>query len=86
MNHSPMTPILIPPAALEAGARALCKEARLFWPDLHGPEHDIMRAEARAAFLAMIGNWPGMTLHQQDINAQYSYFVLPLTEKPDDKT
>ena len=52
--------IPIPPAALEAGAKALCKEARLVWPDLNDAEHDIMRAEARAACLAMLKAWPGM--------------------------
>jgi hypothetical protein len=55
-----MTDIIIPSEAVEAGAKALCKEARLFWPDLNDAEHDIMRAEARAAFLAMLENWPGV--------------------------
>lgn len=79
-----MSDIRIPAAALEAGAKTLCSRAGYEWtvtPDVHNH----WRAEARAAFLAIVENWEGMTLHQQDINAQYSYFVLPLTEKTDDK-
>ena len=74
-----MTDITIPPAALEAGARALAiaKEGNDEWWTLH------MRA-ARATCLAMIEAWEGMTLHQQDINAQYSYFVLPLPQEASD--
>lgn len=70
--------ITIPPEALEAGARALAiaKEGNDEWWTLH------MRA-TRACFLAMVKAWPGVSLHQQDINAQYSYFVLPLTEQTD---
>lgn len=52
----------IPPEALEAGAKALCNEQRLFWPDLTKDEHDIIRGEARAAFLAIVEAWPGMHL------------------------
>lgn len=37
----------------------------------------------RAMLADAINAWPGMSLHQQDINAQYSYFVLPLTEASD---
>ena len=70
--------ITIPPAALEAGARALCNEQRLFWYDLTKDEHDIIRAEARAAFLAMLEAWPGMQ-HDNYV------IVLPLTEKPSDE-
>lgn len=55
-----MTDIIIPPAALEAGARALCNEQRLFWPDLTKDEHDIIRGEARAACIAILQAWPGM--------------------------
>ena len=49
-----MTDITIPPAALEAGARALAiaKEGNDEWWTLH------MRA-ARAAFFAIVENWEG---------------------------
>lgn len=33
----------------------------------------------RAMLADALNAWPGMSLHQQDINAQYSYFVLPLS-------
>ena len=78
-----MTDITIPAAALEAGAKALCKEARLFWPDLNDAEHDIMRAEARAAFLAMLEAWPGMVNYSE--HANHRALILPLTEASDDK-
>ncbi len=37
-----------------------------------------------AAIAAALNAWPGMTLHQQDINAEYSYFVLPLPQEARD--
>ena len=69
-----MTDINIPVAALEAGARALCNEQRLFWPDLTKDEHNIIRAEARAAFLAIVEAWPGL---QHRIHIEQA-IVLPL--------
>ena len=56
-----MSKITIPPAALEAGARTLCSEQRIFWHGLTAQAQDIIRAEARVAFLAMLENWEGMT-------------------------
>ena len=53
-----MTTITIPPEALEAAARALAADAKLNWDDI--PQtHNILRSEARAAFLAMLNAWPG---------------------------
>lgn len=80
--------ITISPAALEAGARRIYETWRdrdstqLLppWEWLVAQYRQTWLDQARAAFLAMIENWEGMSLHQQDINAQYSYFVLPLTE------
>ena len=72
-----MSEIKIPPAALEAGARALCNEQRLFWYDLTKDEHDIIRAEARAAFLAMLTAWPGMYIGTDYLTA-YTQIKLPL--------
>ena len=77
-----MTDITIPPEAVEAAARALCKDARLFWPDLTKAEHDIMRGEARAACLAMLKAWPGMGTIIIGINE--GSIILP-QEKTDDK-
>jgi hypothetical protein len=84
-----MTDITIPDEALEAGARSACHEAYKHLPemreqDTYTPDADYWLNQARAAFLAMIEAWPGMTLHQQDINAEYSYFVLPLPQEASD--
>ena len=75
--------ITIPPAALEAGARAICEThcgpCRCY-PDECGCVY--FKAHARAAFLAMMGAWPGM------IHGKYfaePSIILPLTEKTDDK-
>ena len=76
----------IPPAALEAGARALCNEQRLFWPDLTKDEHDIIRGEARAAFLAMVEAWPNGNLHvpvgagEPRKSFTLPALILPITE------
>jgi hypothetical protein len=77
-----MTDITIPPAALEAGARAIEKSLRTARITLES--EDGYKPEARAAFRAMLEAWPGMTFHQQDINAEYSYFVLPLPQEASD--
>ena len=87
-----MSKITIPPASLEAGARRIYETWRdrdstqLLppWECLVAQYRQTWLDQARAAFLAMIENWEGMSLHQQDINAQYSYFVLPLTEASDE--
>ena len=71
-----MADITIPPAALEAGARAIEKSLKTARITLES--EDGYKPEARAAFLAMIGAWPGM---QHDNYA----IILPLTEKTDDK-
>ncbi len=69
-----MSEIKIPPAALEAGARAAYDQWRhecadegdepvenyREWDDLDEWEQDSFRAQARACCLAMIEAWPGM--------------------------
>lgn len=87
---SQRSPITIPPAALEAGARFLFKdefpEANITWDDLNAYEREAYRAYARAAFLAMIAAWEGMkltpwwefTTHKRRVD-----LVLPLPEKVD---
>ena len=50
--------IKIPPAALEAGARAIADSLRTARLTLESD--DGYKPEARAAFLAMIEAWPGM--------------------------
>jgi hypothetical protein len=78
-----MSEIRIPPAALEAGARAIEKSLKTARITLES--EDGYKPEARAACIAMLEAWPGMTLHQQDINAEYSYFVLPLPQEASDE-
>ncbi len=65
-----MADITIPPAALEAGARALAisKEGNDEWWTLH------MRA-ARAAFLAMIEAWPNRVTVKDDGRRQT--YIIP---------
>lgn len=89
-----MTDITIPPAALEAGARAAYEEhCRKYYPRSFIPWEEVdpeyqweHRHEARAAFLAMLEAWPGMATYSAGMNGPYPYIILPLTEKPDDKT
>ena len=78
-----MSDITIPPAALEAGAKALCAKAGYAWtvtPDVHAH----WREQARAAFLAMIEAWPGMEVHNFDGWTHAEGLVLPLTEASDE--
>lgn len=72
--------ITIPPAALEAGARAIAESLRTARLTLES--EDGYKPEARAAFEAMVKNWDGM------IHGKYfaePSIILPLTEKQDDK-
>ena len=83
-----MSDIIIPPAALEAGARAAYDQWRhecadegdepvenyREWDDLDEWEQDSFRAQARAAFLAIVEAWPGM---QQRIHIEQA-IILPL--------
>ena len=75
--------ITIPPAALEAGARTLCNEQRLFWHGLTTEAQDIIRGEARAAFIAMIEAWPGMRISWLALNDGAIVLPLPPQENPD---
>ena len=59
-----INPAQIPDEVVEAAARALCKEQRMFWPDLNNDEHNIIRGEARAAIAAALNAWPGMHVHE----------------------
>ena len=77
-----MTDITIPPAALEAGARTLCNEQRLFWHGLTTQAQDIIRGEARAAFRAMLEAWPEMRISW--LSSNDGAIVLPLPEASDE--
>ena len=78
-----MSEIRIPAAALEAGAKTLCSRAGYEWtvtPDVHNH----WRAQARAAFLAMLEAWP----NKESLNKPsdwHRYVVLCISEKTDDK-
>lgn len=78
---------MIPPEVVEAAARAAweTKYKGLGWLLDCPVKHKVQwRDRARAAIAAALNAWPGMTLHQQDINAEYSYFVLPLPQEARD--
>ena len=80
-----MTDITIPPAALEAGARTLCNEQRIFWHGLTTQAQDIIRGEARAAFLAMLENWEGMTWACRGKGTPPHLLFLPLPQEASDE-
>ena len=79
-----VTNITIPPAALEAGAKALCAKAGYAWtvtPDVHAH----WREQARSAFLAMLKAWPN-AFEYRSAHANYGQCLsLPLTEASDDQ-
>ena len=93
-------PEQIPPAALEAGARAAHDQWRhqcaveddepieyfRQWPDLDEAERFGWIEQARAAFLAMLEAWPGLLPSPMAPLTMWDpYIILPLTEKTDDK-
>ena len=83
-----MSKITIPPAALEAGARTLCSEQRIFWHGLTAQAQDIIRAEARVAFLAMLENWEGMSQLEENDSAsirEMAALILPLPTEASDE-
>lgn len=88
--------IKIPPAALEAGARASHNEWRNAcaaendepieywqkWDDLTYVEKAGWIEQTRAAFLAMLDNWPGM---YDDALGRTGYIILPLPQEASDE-
>jgi hypothetical protein len=84
-------PVHIPPKALEAAARALCKEDGRIPDAFAGPDGmrgflawEQYKPKARAACLAMLRSWPGMFDATFDGNGARG-IILPLTESNDDK-
>jgi hypothetical protein len=86
-------PITIPSAALEAAAEELF---HIQYGEYHGSWADApewlkvtVRGEARAACLAMLREWPGMSVEKTHIGVSGDVFsqdiILPLTEPSDDK-
>lgn len=91
-----MNNIHIPPAALDAGARAAHdlwrKQASAGddiaeyeqWDDLSRFYKDELRDQARAAFEAMVENWPMWTTGEISApGGDLPALILPLTEKQD---
>lgn len=84
-----MSKINIPPAALEAGARALadayyrnCTDGRLTMADTDDAPED-WYVEARAALLAMIEAWPGMWVGPFELG-EGTMLILPLPTEASD--
>ena len=85
--------IIIPPAALEAGARVLHDHAEIFddlpWDDLSDADQAAYIDEARATCLAMLDAWPGMHLGAPWVigvpNATSIILPLPPQEDSDAK-
>lgn len=80
--------ITIPPAALEAAARAI--EQSLKTARITLESEDGYKPEARAAALALLENWPGMEHDPGAIVTDWhrdpGKIILPLPqENPDDK-
>lgn len=77
-----MTTIHIPPAALEAGARRVA--LLLDWDDwetMHEADRELCRVIARAAFVAMVSNWPGMATIKEDDRVTVAAVYLPLPQE-----
>ena len=83
-----MSKITIPPAALEAATRTLCHDQRIFWHGLTTEAQDIIRGEARAACLAMLTAWPGMSQLAENDSAsirEMAALILPLPTEASDE-
>ena len=75
------TDIPIPPEALEAAAKAICKDA----VDIFRPCKTscfVCKSNARAACLAMLRAWPSKTIHNDHLHwPEYPHIILPLPQK-----
>ena len=76
-----MTEITIPPAALDAGARAIEKSLKTARITLES--EDGYKPEARAACLAMIEAWPGMRISWLALNDGAIVLPLPAEARDD---
>ena len=86
MGASGMTDITIPPAALEAGARAIAESLRT--ARLTTEAQDGYKPEARAAFRAMLQAWPGMSQLAENDSAnirEMAALILPLPQENSDE-
>ena len=84
-----MADIHIPPAALEAGARAAMDDAGWHWDSADEARRDIWRRTASAAIAAALAAWPNITRElfvMAPDRKIYPSIVLPLpTETSDDQ-
>ena len=78
-----MTDITIPPAALEAGARAIEKSLKTARITLES--EDGYKPEARAAFLAMLEAWPGKYVERFMPDSGPYTIHLPLPQEASDE-
>lgn len=88
--------IKIPPAALEAGALATLEEldaiagmigATRVEGELTPEQQEFFRQIARAAFVAMVENWPEMREGWTGVATTATpALILPIIENPDDKS
>jgi len=79
--------IHMPPAALEAGARALHAKgdwSHIPWEELEDCDRDYYKAEARATFVAIVSAWEGMRVSRV-LPPNELHVVLPLMETRDDE-
>ena len=89
-----MADIFIPPAALEAGSRAIyltftevnIGDGEDHWERLLPQYRAEYRAQARAAFLAMVRAWPGARerLVPSMVSGDSYCIILPMTEASDE--
>lgn len=76
-------PDMIPPEAVEAAARAMCKRAYEHLPEMREqdtftPDADYWMGQATAAIRAGIAAWPGMFYHPARPDEEACIF-LPLS-------
>ena len=71
----------VPPAALEAGARALARYNCEQWDNDPDRWRAYFTDEARAAFLAMINAWPGMRIDDTYRWLSNAAIILPMEDK-----
>ena len=87
-----INPAQIPDEVVEAGAMVLHDHVEIFddlpWDDLSAADQEAYLDEARAAFLAMLGAWPGMSQLAENDSAsirEMAALILPLTQQASDE-
>ena len=83
-----MDNITIPPEAMEAAARAMCKRAYEHLPEMREqdtftPDADYWMGQATAALRAGIAAWPGMEHQTPNDWSNKPHIILPLPKEPE---